>query len=353
MSVLGPEYLQYDKRRYGYDHDWYDWSMLGERMPITWPEDKALAVWINVSLQHFPLNQQGKPFKTPFGMTMPYPDLRHFTLRDYGNRVGIYRFLKVFEREQLPVTYAVNAALVERAPLLLKRLGQSAAEIVAHGWDMDHLHASHWTDSEESAIIARTLESLRTATDRPIQGWLSPARSQSWNTLALLPEHGIHYCMDWVNDDMPYPLKLKGGPLTMLPLMSEIEDSFVMGSNLHSEDEWVDQVTDAIDFLIQEARQTGAGRVLGLSLHPWLTGQPHRMACLEKVLAHLRTQRDHVWIASASEIVHAFNERSTAQSGVASGDGDGAGGGGVANVDKKLTQSTQLTQSSNPHNPRP
>ena len=26
-------------------------------------------------------------------MTMPYPDLRHFTLRDYGNRVGVYRVL--------------------------------------------------------------------------------------------------------------------------------------------------------------------------------------------------------------------------------------------------------------------
>lgn len=306
MSELDNCYLRYEKRRHGYDHDWYAWSMLGQRKPVVWPGQKPLAVWINVSLQQFPLNQQGKPFKPPFGMTMPYPDLRHFSLRDYGNRVGIYRFLRLFEASRIPVTYAVNAALTEVAPQLVKRLAASAAEIVAHGWDMDHLHSPELSREAESALISRTVKALRESTGKPVTGWLSPARNESWNTLSLLPEHGIHYCMDWVNDDMPYPVTVDTGPLTMLPLNTEIEDSFVMGSNLHSEDEWVEQVIDAVDFLLGEAIATGAGRMLGISLHPWLTGQPHRIGCVERVVAHLHAKRDRLWLASASDVVQAF-----------------------------------------------
>jgi len=309
MSDLDKAYLQYDKRRYGYDHDWYEWSMLGKRKPVLWPDNKPLAVWINVSLQQFPLNQQGKPFKPPFGMTMPYPDLRHFSLRDYGNRVGIYRFLKLFEQHGLPVTYAVNAALAELSPALIARIGQSAAEIVAHGWDMDHMHTGQLSREQESELIARVLHTLRQATGKSVTGWLSPARSQSWNTLSLLPEHRISYCMDWVNDDLPYPVQVDSGPLTMMPLNAEIEDSFVMGSNLHSEDEWVDQVTDAVDFMVREAQASGAGRMLGISLHPWLTGQPHRIGCVERVVAHLMANQEKIWFASAGQIVETFNRQ--------------------------------------------
>ena len=309
MSQLDASYLQYKHRQYGYDHNWYDWSMMESRAPLVWPDNKPLAVWINVSLQQFPLDQKGKPFKTPFGMTMPYPDLRHFSLRDYGNRVGIHRFLKFFEQHKLPVTYAINAALTELAPQLVERVSRSAAEIVAHGWDMDHLHSPELSRETESELIARSVQALRSATGKPVTGWLSPARNQSWNTLSLLPEHGLTYCMDWVNDDLPYPVKVDSGPLTMLPLNTEVEDSFVMGSNLHSEDEWADQVTDAMDFLLKEATTKGGARMLGISLHAWLSGQPHRIGCVERVLEHLLKHRDRIWLACAGEIVQAFNQQ--------------------------------------------
>lgn len=308
---LNDEYLQYKERHHGYDHRWYDWSMLGQRKPISWPENKPLAVWINVSLQQFPLNQQGKPFKVPFGMTMPYPDLRHYTLRDYGNRVGIYRFLKLFESNNMPVTYAVNGALAELAPQLMRRISQSAAEIISHGWDMDHLHWSGLSDADELALIERSVEALKTATGRDIKGWLSPARNQSFNTLSLLPKAGIAYCLDWVNDDVPYPVTVPSGPLTMLPLNTEVEDSFVMGSNLHSEDEWVDQVTDAVDYLVREAKENSAGRMLGISLHPWLTGQPHRIGCVQRVVQHLQAHRDDIWLATPGSIADHFNKANT------------------------------------------
>ena len=113
---LPNDYLQYPYRSYGMDHDLYDWSMLSDRKKVTWPEGKKLALWINVPIQFFPLNQRGEPFKVPAGMTMPYPDLRHFSLRDYGNRVGIYRLLKAFDQYGIEPTFAINSCLLYTSP---------------------------------------------------------------------------------------------------------------------------------------------------------------------------------------------------------------------------------------------
>ncbi len=138
--ALDKEHLQYPHRSYGMDHERYDWSMLSERKPVQWPGNAKLAVWINVSLQFYPLNQQGKPFAVPGGMTMPYPDLRHFSLRDYGNRVGIYRFLRAFDQYGIKPTFAINTQLAERAPYLLDRILDRGDELLCHGWNMDSLH---------------------------------------------------------------------------------------------------------------------------------------------------------------------------------------------------------------------
>ncbi|WP_119168704.1 polysaccharide deacetylase family protein [Algihabitans albus] len=302
--ALDDGYLRYPKRRHGYDHERYDWSMLADRPPIRWPGDKPLAVWINLSLQFYPLNQRGVPFKVPGGMTMPYPDLRHFTLRDYGNRVGVYRVLKAFDRSGIRPTFAINTQLAQQTPYLLARLLERDGEILCHGWNMDHLHYGGQDRADEAEIVRRALETLRELTGQPIRGWLSPARSQSWNTLDLLAENGVAYCADWVNDDLPYPVSTETGRLTAMPLSSEIEDQVVLSQNLHSELSWVAQVKDAFDYLLAEAEREG-GRLFALSLHPWLIGQPHRIACLEEVLDHIGAS-DRIWQAPAGEILDAF-----------------------------------------------
>ena len=306
---LPDDYLEYPWRQYGMDHDRYDWSMLSDRPKVHWPDGKQLAVWINVSVEFYPLNQRGVPFKVPNGMTMPYPDLRHYSLRDYGNRVGIFRFLQAFERHGIKPTYAISAQLAELYPSLIERLADTGAEFLCHGWNMDHLHYGGQDKAEEAEQIKRALDTLRKHSGQSVQGWLSPAKNQSENTPDLLTAEGIRYCADWVNDDMPYAFKTAHGDLMMMPLPTEIEDQFVLGNNLHSEDSWVEQVKDAFDFLLEEAATEG-GRMLGLNIHPWLMGQPHRIGCLESVLEYMMS-KDGVWQASATDILKAFHASNT------------------------------------------
>jgi hypothetical protein len=89
-------------------------------------DGKPLALWINISVQHFPLSGEKPAVAPPGALTMPYPDLRHFTLRDYGNRVGIYRLLKLMAEYEANPSLAVSGALAERYPQLLETPGPNA-----------------------------------------------------------------------------------------------------------------------------------------------------------------------------------------------------------------------------------
>ena len=296
---LDKSYLEYPHRSYGMDHDRYDWSMLTDRKDVNWPNGKKLALWVNVSLQFFPLDQKGVPVKPQGGMIMPYPDLRHYSLRDYGNRVGIYRLLKAFDKYGVKSTYAVNAELAKRVPYLMAALKERGVEMLGHGWNMDTIHHNNMED--EAGIISESLEVLSRYSSQEITGWLSPGRFESDKTPEYLADAGIKYFCDWVNDDMPYNFRTDNGPLLAMPLSKELEDQFVLLSNLHSESSYGDQIKDAADMLITEAYEQG-GRMLALSLHPWMMGQPHRIKVLEDILDYLMS-KEEVWSTSASEIL--------------------------------------------------
>lgn len=302
--ALDPSHLAYPQRRYGMDHGRYAWSMLADRPPVRWPGGKTLAVWVNVSLQHFSLDPKGQPVKLPGAMSMPYPDLRHYTLRDYGNRVGIYRFLRAFDRFAIHPSFAVNAELCERYPALVRTIVARGDELLGHSWSMDTPHAGGLAEDAERALIERSLATLRAASGRPVRGWLGPGKLQSANTPELLKAAGIEYFCDWVNDELPYRFHTANGDLWSLPLATEIEDRFVVMDNLHSEASWAEQAIDAFELLLAESRQQG-GRLLGLSLHPWVLGAPHRIRHLETVLQHVAGHAE-VWQAGPGEILDAF-----------------------------------------------
>ncbi|MBT8446259.1 MAG: polysaccharide deacetylase family protein [Gammaproteobacteria bacterium] len=301
--TLDRDYFEYPRRGPGMDHDFYEFSMLERRDPVTWPGGARVALWVNVGLQFFPLNQAGKPFPPPGGMTTAYPDLRHFTLREYGNRVGIFRFLKAFDRLGIKATFALNCALAERCPYLVRRLVERGDEISCHGLDMDSPHYGGMDRDEENKLVARSLGTLRSLTGQPVSGWISPGKSQSMHTPALLVEHGVEYMCDWINDDMPYCFTTPAGPITAMPLSLELEDRFIIMNNLHSEAEYTQQICDAFDFLYAEAAEQG-GRMLALSIHPWMLGQPHRIGALEAALIYIMGHAG-VWSAGAGEICRA------------------------------------------------
>ena len=295
------DYLKYPMRRYGMDHERYDWSMLPRRKPVVWPNGATVALWVIPALEWFPLDTKGKPFKAPGGMVTAYPDLRHYTLRDYGNRVGIYRLMKAFEKFGVRASMAVNAAVAARYPSLVKDCVAAGCEIIANGVDMDHLHYEGLAKEDEEKLVATSLDLLRKVSGQKIRGWLSPAKSESHATPDIVAAAGIDYLCDWVNDDMPFAMKTSMGNLHAMPHPIDIDDYTILVQNRHSDDAFCRQVCDQFDVLMKEA-ETQGGRIMAISLHPWVTGQPYRIGALEEALAYIAGHQG-VWSATGAEIL--------------------------------------------------
>jgi len=301
--TLPDTYTAYPNRREGYDHDLYDWSNMHERKPVHWPAGRV-AVWFCVSLEWFPI-QPGGPFTAPGHMVTPYPDYRHYTARDYGNRVGVWRFLEAFEKAQVKASFATNAAVAERYPALTQAIQAGGHEIIAHSTDMNGTIDASLGKEAESALIADAMTRIETATGTRPTGWLSIARQQSFDTLDILKDQGLTYCCDWVNDELPY--RFTNG-LIDLPLNHELSDRQIIAVQQQSADSWAQGMRDAFDWLSKEAADTGAGRMLPIHLTPYIMGLPYRIDALETLIADF-VQREAAWIAPGCDIVSAWQSQ--------------------------------------------
>jgi hypothetical protein len=298
---LDPGYLEYPMRRKGMDHDLYTWSNIAERPPLALPNGAKMAVAPLVSLEWFPIVPGEAPFRAPGHMQTSYPDFRHYTAREYGTRVGVYRLLDAFAKAGVKATFAVNAAIAERYPSIVADVLGGGHEIVAHGVDMDSTIDSSVPEDKERALIVAARDTLAAAIGAAPKGWMSLARQQSWNTPRLLVEEGFAYCLDWVNDDLPYVQTTKAGPLIAVPYNHELSDRQVIVVQQHSAESYVEQMKDAFAWLANE----GAPRVLPLHLTPYVMGLPFRMGAFEGLLEWLGSQPGTAFV-TAGELAAAL-----------------------------------------------
>jgi hypothetical protein len=289
--TLDPACLEYPKRRHGMDHDLYHWSNLFARPPVKWADRKSVAVWIVVSLEWFPITPSDKPFRAPGHMQTVYPDYRHYTAREYGTRVGMYRLLDAFAKVGAKVSVAANSAIAERYPSLIADIVSAGHEIIAHSTDMNGTIATGLDEAAERALIHRSLDTLEKVAGKRPRGWHSIARSQSWKTPRLLAEAGVEYMCDWVNDELPFEMKTPAGPIANIPLNHELGDRQILTVQQQSVDSYAEQIRDACELLEGEAVRFG-GRMLPLTITPYIMGLPYRMAVFEDLLAWLAARPD-------------------------------------------------------------
>ncbi len=303
MSALPPDYLEYPHRRRGMDQDLYPWRPAVERAPIRWPGGASVAAIVVCVIEHHTLTPAGKPFKPPGAMVTPYPDLRHYTTRDYGNRVGVFRILDALRQAGVRATFPINAAQLRRLRWLVEPIVAEGHEIAAYGLSTDHIHWGGLERETEAAWVAEVRARFDAEGLKP-RAWLSPARQQSFATLELIAAHGFDLCLDWEQDEVPTPMTTPAGEVLALPLSNELDDRTLLIDRRHSEDAWAGQIEEAVEFLKAGADRFG-GRMLGLTLTPYVTGQPFRISALRRVLSRL-SQDEGVWTATASAIADAF-----------------------------------------------
>lgn len=304
--TLPDSYLVYPHRRPGMDHDRYVYSNLFARKPVQWPGGARIALSIVVVLEHFPLDMAPVGVRPLGSLDRPWPDLWNYTLRDYGNRVGVARIFRALEQRGLKASVALSSRLAERRPHLVAEVRRLGFEAIGHGLDMGSIHATGTPDETERRWVDESLVTLRRLTGQPVTGWHSPAGSQSHETLDLVAAAGCRYTLDWVNDDMPYPLTTAAGTIHAMPHANETSDVQLFHVHKHRPRQFVQQLADQFDWLWQEAaRPECGGRIVALSLRPWVSGVPHRVAAVEAVLDHVCRHRG-VWSAATGDILAAW-----------------------------------------------
>lgn len=301
---LPDAYLQYPHRRHGMDHDRYAWRLSIDRPRKLLANGRKLACMIVVPLEFHRLDPQGKPFKHPGAMQTPYPDLRHYTTRDYGLRVGVFRLLRELKSAGLKAVFPMNASLVERVAPLIDAIASDGHEIAAYGLDADAIHWGGLDATAEQDRITRVREIFSTARLHP-RTWMSPARAQGFRTPDAVRAQGFDICLDWEIDNVPVPFRTEHGPLSCIPLFGELDDRKLLIDQRQSENEWRDQIIEAAAMLLSEHERFGA-QILSFTLTPYVTGQPFRIHAVREVLQTLGGNPD-IWSATATEITDAWS----------------------------------------------
>ncbi len=297
------------ERRYGMDHEHYDWSPISTRGVLRWPEQARVALCVLISLEHMEWEPPEGSFQSPIlagGLgRRGDPDYPRLTHRDYGHRVGIFRVFDVLAKHGIPPTVAMDALTAEHYPELVRHCQARDCEIIGHGMSVSRMITSQMTEQEERDYIHTSIETLARATGAAPVGWLGPEYGESARTPQLLAEAGIRYVCDWANDEQPYRMKTAPGDFCALPIMLELDDVNALWDRRVPVDRYEQLLTESFDILYRDGAQNG--RLLVLNLHPWLIGQPFRIGFLDAALGAMM-QRQGVWAAPGSAIIDWFRQ---------------------------------------------
>ena len=284
------------------EHDRFDYSPIIDRPRLSWPNDARVAVWVIPNIEHFLFDRPS----TRLTNLPVNPDVLNYSWRDYGVRVGIWRMMEVMQRYGVKGTVALNSDVCARYPRIIEEGKKLGWEWMGHGNNNSTLFAGQ-SEAEERALIKDVVTTISKSVGKAPRGWLSPALSETMRTLDILAENGIEYVGNWVNDDQPYPMRVKKGSMIAMPYSVEINDIPAL-LDLHQSPETFGQmICDQFDVLYEDGAQTG--RVMSICLHPFLVGYPHRSKYFAKALHHTSGVHGLGRPAGSATLRHRFAER--------------------------------------------
>lgn len=276
-------------------HDRYPYSPITARPAYDWPGGRRLAVYVGLNLEWFSFGEGLGAELAPGG---PQPDILNYAWRDYGNRVGVFRLAELFRTLNWPVSLLVNSAMYEHAPEAVAAFPD--AEIVGHGRTNSERQGT-MAESEERALIAEATAVLTKHSGVAPKGWLGPWISQSPLTPDLLQEAGYSYMLDWCHDDQPVWMKTRRGRILAVPYPQELNDIPQIVGRKREGADFADMIVDAFAVMRNECETRPL--VMGIALHPYLVGWPHRFRHLARALDHIaRKADDKVWLTTAGAI---------------------------------------------------
>ena len=280
------------------EHRRYPFSAIGRRPDYSWPGGTRLAFYAAVSVEHFAF---GAGIADDISTPGAPQTQRNFGWRDYGQRVGLWNLLAMFDELKLPLACAVNGLLYRERPQLVARLHARGGEIIAHGRTSSEMQNDMW-EHDEAHLIREVTSAIADKSGTAPAGWLGPGFGETRVTVDLLKEAGYDYVLDWPADDQPFWMSTRAGPLLSVPYPVELNDVTALLHRRHGAREFADMIVNQFDVMIRQSEHQPL--VFALGLHTYVSGQPFRLHALRKALRHCLAHRDsaRVWHTQPGEI---------------------------------------------------
>lgn len=281
------------------EHGRFDYSPITRRPDYRWPNGAGLAVYLGFNIEHFAF---GEGMGASIGPASPQPDVLNYAWREYGNRVGAWRCLELFDDLQLPSAALINTALYDHCPELIAACQARGDELVGHG----HTNAERQgvlPEAVERELLASCRERIERESNVAPQGWLSPWISESAHTTDLLAETGYTYTLNWCHDDQPTRMRTRSGrDFWSIPYPQELNDIPMIVARQMDGKDFAQMIVDNLDEMLRQARRQPL--VMGIALHPYIVGQPYRLLHLRKALERIARARDEnqIWMTTPGAI---------------------------------------------------
>ncbi len=179
------------------------YSAIKDRPRLALPGGARLVVWVIVNIEEWnPRETMPRTVLTPPAGGSPMPDIPNWAWHEYGNRVGFWRMLEVFDRFNIRAALAINGSAIQAYEPIARAALARAWEFIGHGFGQKNMQKV----PDERADIAKTTEVIQAFTGRRPRGWLGPGLTETWDTPDILAEEGYEYVCDWVLDDQPVVL---------------------------------------------------------------------------------------------------------------------------------------------------
>ena len=242
-----------------------------------------LIIWVIVNIEVWdpslpqPRNVLPPPMNAPM-----LPDLPNWSWHEYGMRIGYWRFLDSLNSRNIIPTLALNGVVVDYYPQAVEEALKNDWELMGHGFIQRPMHKV----DNEYVDIRSTIEKIENFSGKKIIGWESPGLTETLETLDILSDNGINYVADWVIDDQPQDLIVKSGKrMLALPYTVEMNDVSITAVQNQTSDEIFKRGKLQFNQLHKESKETT--KIMAISIHPYLTGVPHRINYLNQLLDYI------------------------------------------------------------------
>jgi peptidoglycan/xylan/chitin deacetylase (PgdA/CDA1 family) len=279
-----------------------DYSSPFQRPAVKLPGGARLGIWFILNIENWDINatMARSYLPAPQGAQTPPPDIPNYSWFDYGLRVGFWRIKKVLNKHDIRATVSLNAPVCDTYPEMVQSMLDSDWEILAHGFEQRAI----FLEQDQRDVIARTRDTIQRFTGRAPRGWMGPGLHETFETPDILAEEGFEYLADWVNDDQPYPMHVKKGRLVAVPYTVELNDILISLVQQHSSDEIYQRGRLAFDQLYAEGAESS--RIMGIAVHPYVSGAAHRIKYIEMLFEYFKQHKDVIFM-TGEEILDWYN----------------------------------------------